>query len=210
MSKRTSIGRALPAVVVVGLVLAGCTGKDKPETTTSAPTRTATTAPITEEPPDPRQVNTDNAVAAYQNYVEVQNSVAQDYFNGWQDKVMPLVSGDHADWVHWYYTQAAAAGRHQVGANIVRSVTVTEYAEDPTGAEMERIVLRACVDSTDVQSLDTGGNNQLVPGTMGRFTTTITMQHMTVFNEQGGVAEDPHGQAWWRVSVLDRDTGSAC
>jgi hypothetical protein len=140
----------------------------------------------------------------------VRNAVQQNYYDGWQDKVAPLVSGDHAEWVHWYFTQSADGGFHQVGARVVRSVTVAEYSEDPTGAANERIVLSVCVDSTDVQSLDADGNNQLAPGTTGRFVTTVTMQHLTVFDGQGGVVEDPTGQAWWRVYGLDQDAGSSC
>ncbi|MDR3068767.1 MAG: hypothetical protein LBU50_04615, partial [Cellulomonas sp.] len=171
--------RAVLGAVVVMALLAGCSGEPGSEPTSTLPgledlpSVDWTPAP---QPPDPVQASKEAATSAYLNYVEVRDAVRQDYFNGWEEKVYPLTSGAHAEWVYSYFSEVAAMGRHQVGTTAARNVAVVEYYEDPTGTGHEQVVLNVCLDSTGVQSIDADGIDKLVPGTAGRFATKVIMQ----------------------------------
>lgn len=211
MNRRVPVGLL---VLVSGSLLVGCShhsdGTEPTATTTVPVPSTAPAVEVTTPPPDPEQVDTDNAIAAYENYVQVRDAVRQDYFNGWEEKVLPLTSGDEADWVAWYFSQGAQYGQHQVGSSAVGDVFVDEYSPDPTGAGHEQVVLRVCLDNSGIQSLDPSGTNQLDPTGIGRFWTAVIMQRQTNFDGQGQVMEDPYGWSWWRVASEKRDRGSSC
>lgn len=207
------VGLALLATL--GLVLTGCTRDDPDATaTSSADGRTLTTPlpDLPERPVDPAREHVDNAIAAYRNYVEVRDTVRQDHFRDWEDKVLPLTSADEADWVAWYFPQAVELGHYQVGADVVSNVVLAGegYSEDPTGAGHERAVFEVCLDTSGRQELGSQGQDTSVPGSHGRFIATVTMQRQTMLDEQGAVMEDPYGQSWWRVAGEDYDRERPC
>lgn len=204
-------------MLVVGALVgvAGCT-HDSSDAAGTSPADSQTLLTDLPDPPElpanPARDNVEAAVAAYQNYVAVRDTVRQDHFRDWETKVLPLTSADEADWVASFFSQAVELGRYQVGANTVSHIKLAGegYSEDPTGAGHERVVLEACLDTSGAQALGAEGQDTDVPGSRGRFVATVTVQHLTVFDEQGAVVEDPYDQSWWRVAGEDLDRERPC
>jgi len=117
------------------------------------------------------------AVDAYQHYFDVTQEVEQQPgMTGWEDEILPLVSGDYRQDLTNLYTQAQAQELRATGPSVLVSSNPVDYISDPTGAGHEQVVLDVCIDAT--------GSNFVFPdgtleSTSFRGVDTVTMQHQS-------------------------------
>ena len=167
---------------------------------TADPAPTSSTADYTLEPLR-SDVAFDDAEAAYRNYVGMYDQVAQDYYRGWREKILPLESESTQESAAAFFTEGETGGYHQVGDTVIDSLDYWRYEEDDPATGRETVELRVCVDSTGVQELTPEGEDTLGEGTAARFFHVVTMKHEPGLDGDGAPlpdADDPYGQSWWR------------
>ncbi len=143
----------------------------------------------------------EDAEAAYRNYDEVSDRIAQDYYRGWQDGLGSLVSEESVP--NWgdFFAEGEAGGYHMMGSDVIDSVEAWKYEEDDPALGGETVTLRVCIDSTGVQELSPEGIDMLGEGTTGKYFHVITMKHepeLSVSNDPLPDVDDPQGLSWWR------------
>lgn len=184
--------RNLLGVVLIALPLSVTACQSAPSPAPSHPTATPT---LSRE-----QVAYAEAEAAYRNYAEIYDQVAQDYYRGWQEKLQPLASEPAPGWGQ-FFVEGEAGGYHQVGDTVIDSTEAWGYKNDDPDTGRETVNLRVCVDSTSVQELSPEGVDMLGEGTAGKFYHVVTMKHEPGLEEKGRPlpdTDDPHNQSWWR------------
>lgn len=195
---------AAAALLLVGtLALTGCTGSSTDDNTTrptDAEPYTRTPDPIPIYTPSPREQNIADAKDALLNYIQVSNAVAQDYYHGWEEKLLSLTTGDQAVYVREFYGQAEGLGYHQVGEKSVSNLGLKNngYQEDPSGGGLERVEFTACVDYSQVQLLMPDGQDD--NASPGRYPASITVLHVPAMDEQGNALPDQPGR--WAVDTF--------
>lgn len=164
------------------------------------PAPTPSIAASTPEPPR-RDVAFDDAEAAYRHYAVVYDQVAQDYYQGWREKLLPLESESTQESATAYFTEGETGKYHLVGNHVIDHLDDWKYQEDDQATGRETVELHVCIDSTGVQELSPEGVDQLGEGTAGRFIHIVTMKHEPGLDENGAPlpdSDDPYGQSWWR------------
>ena len=201
----TTTARTLLAAALVATTLSAtaCQSEPAPAPASSQPTTTPTQSR--------EQVAYTDAEAAQRNYTEVSDQVAQDYYRGWQEKMLPLTSESVHQEVIEYFSEGENGGYHQVGDTVISSVEAWGYEEEDHAAGRETVELRVCIDSSGVQDLSPDGINMLGEGTTGRFFFVVSMKHEPELNENGVPlpdTDDPYNQSWWRGagSTTDYET----
>ncbi len=180
-------------LVVATLSATACQPQPSSAPTTAGPTPTPTR--------ERSEIAFDDAEAAYRNYMEVYDQVAQDYYRGWQEKLLPLEGESTQEDVATYFAEGEINGYHQVGDTVIDGVEAWQYEEGDHSTGRETVKLRVCIDSTGVQDLSPEGVDMLGEDTAGRYFHVVTMKHEPRLADDGRVlpdADDPRSQAWWR------------
>ena len=170
------------AVGVVALVgTAGCAhgrsgagGLGTPTTTTRV-TASSSPTPSVDAQDAAKAANEAAAGDAYQHYFDVSEDVGQrPGMTGWEDEVVPLLSGDYLQYMVNFYTQAQGQGLRNTGPSVLVSSTPVDYVADPTGAGHEQVVLDVCIDGTKSGVVGSDGSSA---GFGIRGISAVTMQH---------------------------------
>jgi hypothetical protein len=173
--------RLLIATMLVSALVASataCTPDDPqptptPTATSPAPTPTTTPTPT----PDAQQQLIDEAKATYERYIEDRNEVEQASMAGWEERILPyLGTPELAAERRSYYEQAIQQGLRQTGEQVIASLTVTNFASDPSGSGFEQITLEACLDNGGVDIVTPEGQSVLLPGYPTRLITEAVLQ----------------------------------
>jgi len=169
------------AVGVVALVgMAGCThGGPSGLGTSPAAVRHGTSSPSPTSSVDAQDAakaaNEAAAISAYQHYFDMTQEVEQrPGMTGWEDEILPLVSGDCRQDLTNLYTQAQAQGLRATGPEVLVSSNSVDYVDDPSGAGHEQVVLDVCIDSTKKGLIFPDGSSA---GSAGRGIVMVAMQH---------------------------------
>ena len=206
--KTTHVMLAAMALLLGGLALPACTGKNEPGETgmTSAG---ATARPTVSAPSDPVHTSREEARNAYVNYVEVRNAVRQDYYRDWDSKYLPLAVGDEMKLIETRASARAAQGYRQIGAAVVTTTPEIVTYDDTDSRGNYRAEMRACVDTSDVEFVADGRvSSRATPS--GRFYFEIRMQRVVGRDSSGAVEHDKFGQGWWRVASEHGDPEQPC
>lgn len=190
-------------VVVVSLLGAGCHSPDPG--VTPGQSLPSVSRPAPEPSPVPSQYHPVTAAkAAFQNYMDVQNAVGQDYYRGWDTKVIPLLTGPYADNRRKISDKYGEGQYYQVGEDRVLYMNVTRSDEI-------EVVMDVCVASSGVRVIAPDGT-PVYEGGPEPYLNVVVVERLVPVDDQGNLIDgsDPFGQEWWRTSSAIEQEGATC
>ena len=181
---------AVVSAVAGGAV--GCSPGSPDETSTSSATTSATPTgtPTTDPAAAQEQAFVDAATAALTALVATSDEIGQAGYADWAP-MAGLVGGDLRVRAQDLHEQRAASGSRQTGSTTIDDVTVAEYDAGPDGGGRERVVLDACVDTSDVDIVLADGTSRLDPDEPTRLVVRYTVQNTDGHWTVDDIASDP-------------------
>jgi hypothetical protein len=206
------------ALVAVGLVVAYGPGEgrwlqgalgaspsrsDSPEPSPSPSSPSPTTAGVGEPSPSAspspstaaqiKAKNIADAKARLVEYYATQAEVANNAYQKWERQLGPFW-GTQSSWraMTAVYERSRVDGIYTEGAARVVSMSANSYTPDETGAEHEEVVLRACIDFSEVKTFDR--DSSVIPRDASipmRYTFDYRLRNQGEANDWALVAERP-------------------
>jgi hypothetical protein len=196
---------ALIACAGMMLALTACDSDPGPETDTSTATRDPTTT-------DPSPTDTETTVDYQQQQVEAashfihdryatSSEVANNHYEGWREKVLPYYQGSDELTARWIPTYEALeeSGYYSEGETVVKTLTVSDWVEDPEGNGLDRVSFDICVDPSGVTTYTADGD----PLDESQVTSTPYLVDATVMGQ-------PDSTLGWSFSAETQHLDTAC
>lgn len=198
---------ALIACAGMMLALTACDPGPGPGPETD--TATATTAPATTDPSstetettvDYRQQQIDAASQFVLDSYATGSEVANNHYEGWREEVLPYYQGSDELTARWIATleAAEASGYYSEGETVVKTLTVTDWVEDPNGTGLDRVFFDICVDPSGVTTYTADGD----PLDGSQVSTTPYLVEATVMGQ-------PESTLGWSYSAETQHLDTEC
>ncbi|WP_154793239.1 hypothetical protein [Occultella kanbiaonis] len=155
---------AVTVAVAATMGLAACDPADVNPTPTPTTGTTETTTRPTEPSTEPSLNYEDLQIEAAEAFVidfyAVAAEVANNGYEGWQERMFPYYAGNLELWEQRStgYERNDEEGGFTEGATEVVTITATDWVEDPTESGFDTVTFTMCLDSRSVIAFDEAGN----------------------------------------------------
>lgn len=198
---------ALIACAGIMLALTACDSNSGPGPETD--TATVTTDPATTDPsPTETEITADyqqqQIDAASQFVIDsyaAGSEVANNHYRGWREEILPYYQGSDELIARWIATleAAEASGYYSEGETVVKTLTATDWVEDPNGTGLDSVSFDICVDPSGVTTYTADGD----PVDESQVSTTPYLVEATVMGQ-------PESTLGWSYSAETQHLDTEC